>query len=140
MKEHKYKIIFSGFGILLVIILFYAFLHNKGENKEYVDKEKTVVYEAGVYNKELTLDNGVINLQVVLGEEHVKSIEIANLDDKISALYPFMERSVESISKQLATGIELEEVVLSDDGQFTEKMILNEVDNVLNEHRMVYER
>ena len=93
------------------------------------------VYEAGIYNKEMTVGDSVINLQVVLDEEQVKSVEMTNLDDTVSAMYPLMRPSVESISNQLAAGASLDEVVLSDEGQYTEKMILNEVDNVLDEHK-----
>ena len=107
----------------------------KDENKERADNEKTAVYEAGIYNKEMTVGDSVINLQVVLDEEQVKSVEMTNLDDTVSAMYPLMRPSVESISNQLAAGASLDEVVLSDEGQYTEKMILNEVDNVLDEHK-----
>lgn len=83
----------------------------------------------------MTVGDSVINLQVVLDEEQVKSVEMTNLDDTVSAMYPLMRPSVESISNQLAAGASLDEVVLSDEGQYTEKMILNEVDNVLDEHK-----
>ena len=107
----------------------------KDENKEQADNGKTAVYEAGVYSKQMTVGDSVINLQVVLDEEQVKSVEMINLDDTVSAMYPLMKPSVESISNQLASGVSLDEVVLSDEGQYTEKMILNEVDSVLDEHK-----
>ena len=136
MREIIYTAIFAGLGILLLIILFFMFWPDgKDESKEQVDNEKTAVYEAGVYNKEMTVGDSVINLQVVLDEEQVKSVEMTNLDDTVSAMYPLMKPSVESISNQLASGVSLDEVVLSDEGQYTEKMILNEVDNILDEHK-----
>ena len=136
MREIIYTAIFAGLGILLLIILFFMFWPDgKDESKEQVDNEKTAVYEAGVYNKEMTVGDSVINLQVVLDEEQVKSVEMTNLDDTVSAMYPLMKPSVESISNQLASGVSLDEVVLSDEGQYTEKMILNEVDSVLDEHK-----
>ena len=151
MKEYTYRKVFCILSILLIIIIFNIFLHNSkneneeyansqktttDKNEEYVDNEKTIIYEAGVYNKKITLGNSIINLQVVLDEYQVKSVEITNLDDTISALYPLMESSVKSISNQLAAGVLLDEVVLSDEGQYTEKIILNEVDNVLYEHKI----
>ncbi|MFG6328250.1 MAG: hypothetical protein K1W06_02055 [Lachnospiraceae bacterium] len=136
MREIIYTAIFAGLGILLLIILFFMFWPDgKDENKERADNEKTAVYEAGIYNKKMTVGDSVINLQVVLDEEQVKSVEMTNLDDTVSAMYPLMKPSVESISNQLAAGASLDEVVLSDEGQYTEKMILNEVDNVLDEHK-----
>lgn len=136
MREIIYTAVFVGLGILLLIILFFMFWPDgKEENKEQADNGKTAVYEAGVYSKQMTVGDSVINLQVVLDEEQVKSVEMINLDDTVSAMYPLMKPSVESISNQLASGVSLDEVVLSDEGQYTEKMILNEVDSVLDEHK-----
>ena len=136
MREIIYTAVFVGLGILLLIRLFFMFWPDgKDENKEQADNGKTAVYEAGVYSKQMTVGDSVINLQVVLDEEQVKSVEMINLDDTVSAMYPLMKPSVESISNQLASGVSLDEVVLSDEGQYTEKMILNEVDSVLDEHK-----
>ena len=136
MREIIYTAVFVGLGISLLIILFFMFWPDgKDENKEQADNGKTAVYEAGVYSKQMTVGDSVINLQVVLDEEQVKSVEMINLDDTVSAMYPLMKPSVESISNQLASGVSLDEVVLSDEGQYTEKMILNEVDSVLDEHK-----
>lgn len=136
MREIIYTAVFVGLGILLLIILFFMFWPDgKDENKEQADNGKTAVYEAGVYSKQMTVGDSVINLQVVLDEEQVKSVEMINLDDTVSAMYPLMKPSVESISNQLASGVSLDEVVLSDEGQYTEKMILNDVDSVLDEHK-----
>ena len=136
MREIIYTAVFVGLGILLLIILFFMFWPDgKDENKEQADNGKTAVYEAGVYSKQMTVGDSVINLQVVLDEEQVKSVEMINLDDTVSAMYPLMKPSVESISNQRASGVSLDEVVLSDEGQYTEKMILNEVDSVLDEHK-----
>ena len=71
MRAIIYTAIFAGLGILLLIILFFMFWPDgKDENKERADSEKTAVYEAGIYNKEMTVGDSVINLQVVLDEEH----------------------------------------------------------------------
>ncbi len=56
MREIIYTAIFAGLGILLLIILFFMFWPDgKDENKERADSEKTAVYEAGIYNKEMTV-------------------------------------------------------------------------------------
>lgn len=139
MREIIYTAIFVGLGILLLIILFFMFWPDgKDESNERAgnESEKTAIYEAGVYNKEMTIGDSVINLQVILDEEQVKSIEMTNLDDTVSAMYPLMKPSVKLISDQLVAGASVDEVVLSDEGQYTEKMILNEVSSVLSEHKV----
>lgn len=136
MREIIYTAIFVGLGILLLIILFFMFWPDgKDEGRDRADSQKTAIYEAGIYNKEMTIGDSVINLQVILDEEQVKSVEMTNLDDTVSAMYPLMKPSVKLISDQLVAGASVDEVVLSDEGQYTEKMILNEVSSVLNEHK-----
>lgn len=135
MKEIIYTAIFAGLGILLLVILFFMFWPDgKDEKAEHTENETSAIYDAGVYNSEIAIGDSVINLQVTLDKDHVKSVEMTNLDDTVSAMYPLMQPSVESISNQLAAGVSIDEVVLSDDGQYTEKMILSEVDKVLDEH------
>ena len=135
MKEIIYTAIFAGLGILLLVILFFMFWPDgKGEKAEHTENETPAIYDAGVYNSEIAIGDSMINLQVTLDKDHVKSVEMTNLDDTVSAMYPLMQPSVESISNQLAAGVSIDEVVLSDDGQYTEKMILSEVDKVLDEH------
>ncbi len=139
MREIIYTAIFVGLGILLLIILFFMFWpdgKDEGGKSASNENEKTAIYEAGIYNKEMTIGDNVINLQVILDEEQVKSIEMTNLDDTVSAMYPLMKPSVKLISDQLVSGASVDEVVLSDEGQYTEKMILNEVSSVLNEHKV----
>lgn len=135
MKEIIYTAIFAGLGILLLVILFFMFWPDgKDEKTSHTENETPAIYDAGVYNSEITIGDSVINLQVTLDKDHVKSVEMTNLDDTVSAMYPLMQPSVEAISNQLAAGVSIDEVVLSEDGQYTEKMILSEVDKVLDEH------
>ncbi|HBA97614.1 MAG TPA: hypothetical protein DCZ23_05860, partial [Lachnospiraceae bacterium] len=94
MREIIYTAIFVGLGILLLVVLFFMFWPDgKDENNERAssENEKTAIYEAGVYNKEMTIGDSVINLQVILDEEQVKSVEMTNLDDTVSAMYPLMK-------------------------------------------------
>ncbi len=137
MKEIIYTAIFVGLGILLLAVLFFIFAPDGKDAADVSDKgDSDAVYEAGVYNSELTIGDNVVNLQVTLDENQVKSVEIINLDDTVSAMYPLMKPSVKEISNQLSTGVSTEEVVLSKEGQYTQKMILDAVDTVTDEHKL----
>ncbi len=90
-------------------------------------------YKAGVYTTEMNFGDSVINLQVTLDSDHVKSVEAVHLDDAVSTMYPLILPSIKNISDQLAQNISPEEVVLSDDAQYTEKMILESVSSILKD-------
>lgn len=136
MKEIVYTAIFVGLGILLLVLLFFMFWPSgKSASKSDVSKKTDAIYEAGIYNEELTIGENKVEIQVTLDEDRVKSVMVVNNDDEVSAMYPLMKPSVKNISKQLAAGVSIDEVVLSDESQYTEKLILNKVKAVMNENK-----
>ena len=66
----------------------------------------------------------------------MKSVELVNLDESVSTMYPLMEPTVEKISKQLAAGSSIEEIALSEESQYTEKLIVEAVSEMMQEHRV----
>ena len=58
------------------------------------------------------------------------------MDESVSAMYPLMEPTVEKISKQLAAGNSVEEIALSEESQYTEKLIVEAVSTMMQEHRV----
>ena len=91
-------------------------------------------YEAGVYTKELTIGDSVVNLQLSLDEDRVKAVEFVNLSESVETMYPLMQPTVEKLSRQLAAGKTMEEIVVSEDTQYTEKILVETVSEMLKEH------
>ena len=133
------KLIYAGILALAVIIIIVVLLvlfwpgRNQGKELTY-DYSTEEIYEAGVYTKELKLGDTSVNLQLTLDEDHVKSLEIVNLEESVETMYPLMKPTVEKISKQLTAGNGMEEIVMSEDAQYTEKMLVESVKEMLEEH------
>ena len=119
--------------ILVVLLVLYWPGRNKGKELTY-DYGTEEIYEAGVYTKELQLGDTSVNLQLTLDEDHVKSLELVNLEESVETMYPLMKPTVEKISKQLTAGNGMEEIVMSEDAQYTEKMLVESVKEMLAEH------
>ena len=137
MKQLIYAAIFIGLGILLLLLLFFLLIPDgKDQSAMKENTKKPAVYEVGVYESQMTLGEDVVKLKVSLDEDRVKSVELKDVNETVSAMYPLMKPAVEEISNQLATGISVDEVVLSKEGQYTEKMILSAVDEVVDKHRV----
>jgi len=119
--------------ILVVLLVLYWPGRNKGKELTY-NYGTEEIYEAGVYTKELQLGDTSVNLQLTLDEDHVKSLELVNLEESVETMYPLMKPTVEKISKQLTAGNGMEEIVLSEDAQYTEKMLVESVKEMLAEH------
>lgn len=136
MREVIYTAIFVGLGILLLIILFFMFWPGKDRgSQDTASKSQEKQYQAGVYTKELSMGDATVNLQVTLDEDHVKSVRIAPLDESVTTMYPLIEPAVETISEQLQAGKEVAEISLGEESQYTEQVILNAVQEIIDEEK-----
>lgn len=144
LKEIVYTAIFVGLGILLLILLFFMFWPGKGKETastsspsaisgDSASAESQASYKAGVYNSELSLGDTTINIQVSFDSDHVKSVELVNLEDSVETMYPLIKPAVKEISDQLAQNISPEEVILSDDSPYTSQLILDKVTEIMKE-------
>ena len=98
-----------------------------------VTSDSSHAYTPGVYNSELSLGDTVIQIQVALDNDRVKSVELINLEESVETMYPLIKPAVKEISDQLAQNISPEEVVLSDDSPYTSQMILDRVSEIMKQ-------
>lgn len=138
LREIIYAAVFVGIGILVLVTLFFLLMPEKSDGADVSNnlKQDNKIYEAGIYQNKLALGDEVIGLQVTLDESQVKSVEVINFDESVSAMYPLMKPSVETISNQLAAGASVDEVVLSDGSKYTQELILNAVKEIMGEHKV----
>ena len=136
MKEVVYTAVFVGIGVLLLIVLFFMFGRQnspKSEstqstiNNESSTYKNDAIYRAGIYESQFVIGEKTINLEVALDEEQVKSVKVKNLDESVETMYPLMKSAVKDVSKQLSAGVSIDEVVLSKNSMYTEKLILDAV-------------
>lgn len=103
------------------------------EDNEMRDKQ---VYEAGIYIKEIPLGDLAIKIQVSLDEKNVTSVEMIEEDTVMSAMYPLIEPSMKRISEELSAGKSVDEITLSESGYYTEKILLDAIREILQEHKI----
>ena len=105
MKELIYTAIFAGVGIILLLLIVYLFV-GKGRSEGKQDTaDENERYQAGIYKKDITLEESTARLEVALDTDHIKSVKIVPLDESITTMYPLMEPAVKSVSNQLAAGV-----------------------------------
>ena len=140
MKEVVYTAVFVGLGILLLIVLFFMFGRQNSPKSESTQSnisnesstyKNDAVYRAGIYESQFVIGENTINLEVALDEEQVKSVKVKNLDESVETMYPLMKSAVKDVSKQLSSGVSIDEVVLSKNSMYTEKLVLDAVKTVL---------
>ena len=145
MKEVVYTAVFVGLGILLLIVLFFMFGRQNSPKSESTQSnisnesstyKNDAVYRAGIYESQFVIGENTINLEVALDEEQVKSVKVKNLDESVETMYPLMKSAVNDVSKQLSSGVSIDEVVLSKNSMYTEKLVLDAVKTVLDEQKL----
>ena len=129
MKELIYTAIFAGVGIILLLLIVYLFV---GEGKQDTASANER-YQAGIYTKDITLGESTASLEVALDTDHIKSVKIVPLDESITTMYPLMEPAVKSVSNQLAAGVAPEEVELTKESKYTQQIIVDAVEEILEE-------
>lgn len=126
-REVLYTILFVVLGILLLALFFFMFL--PGMKTE--ETAAAASYVPGVYNSQLSLNDTMLNIEVVVDENHINSVRLVNIDESVATMYPLMEPAMESISEQLCKGVPMEDIVLSDSSKYTQTMLLQAVEETL---------
>lgn len=132
LKEIIYTVIFAALGILLILLLIFMF---SGKDNEDVASE-TKLYKAGVWTSSIPLSDTVINLEVVLDENHIKSVRIVNIDETITTMYPLVSPSLDEISNQLSKGIPIDQLELRDDSRYTQTLLIEAIKLALDKAKV----
>lgn len=124
-KELIYTGIFIVLGILLVLLLWYMFSPKKQEAEQTRENTEAVTtYQPGVYSTELNLGGTNLCLQTTINEHAVTHVDIINLDETVTAMYPLVQPSVDAINEQLSLTGNLEDITYASDNQYTTILLL----------------
>ncbi len=124
-KELIYTGIFIVLGILLVLLLWYMFAPKKQADKQTSENTEAVTtYQPGVYSTKMNLGGSNLELQTTINEHAVTHVDIVNLDETVTAMYPLVQPSVDAINEQLSLTGNLDDVTYSSDNQYTTILLL----------------
>lgn len=124
LKEIIYTAIFVGLGILLILLLVFMFAPDKDDRASQDVRRE---YTAGVYTSMVTLNDTALNVEVVVDEHNINSLRIVNIDESVATMYPLLEPSLEKIEKQLNSGVDINDVELSEDSKYTQTLLLDAI-------------
>ncbi|NLP15791.1 MAG: hypothetical protein GX379_01950 [Clostridiales bacterium] len=132
LKEIIYTVIFAALGILLILLLIFMF---SGKDKEDVASE-TKLYKAGVWTSSIPLSDTVINLEVIVDENHINSVRIVNIDETITTMYPLVPTALDEISAQLSNDVPIDEIELRDDSRYTQTLLIEAIKVALDKAKV----
>ena len=132
LKEIIYTVIFAALGILLILLLIFMF---SGKDNEDVASE-TKLYKAGVWTSSIPLSDTVINLEVVLDENHINSVRIVNIDETITTMFPLVSPALDEISAQLSKDVPIDQLELSKDSRYTQTFLIEAIKVALDKAKV----
>ena len=124
MKEVIYTGIFVVLGILLILLLIFMFLPGKGGKGNKEAAAPTSKYVAGVYSSSIKLNDNAIDVEVVVDEDHINSIELKNLSETVTTMYPLIQPSLDDLANQIIEKQSLNDITYSQSNQYTSTVLM----------------
>lgn len=139
MKELIYTGIFAVLGILFVILLVMMLLPDKQkdeapaptENPQETPAASSCVYIPGSYTTELVLGGQTIDVEVLVEKNTIVSIQLINLNDAVTTMYPLLQPTFDSLCEQIYSAQSLENISYSSDSKYTSLVLLEAIRNSL---------
>ena len=118
MKELIYTGIFILLAILFVVLLFLMFF---GKDKKETGEADTaaVSYVPGIYTTSLQLGESMVEMEIVLDQDHINSLRLVNVSEAVTTMYPLIQPAFDSLASQIYDGQSLDQITYSDDNRYT---------------------
>ena len=101
MRELVYTGIFLFLAVVLIVLLVLMFRTEKApEKRTSISTER---YTAGVYSSPVTLGDTVVDVTVTVDPNRIKAIDLNNLSETTSTMYPLIRPAVEELEAMTPT-------------------------------------
>lgn len=124
MKEVVYTAIFLFLALALGVLVFFMFGPGKSMT---ASSEAAGQYTPGVYRSSIELNNNTFDVEVTVDAERIKSIQLVNLSESTSAMFPLMEPALVSLASQIYSTQSLEAIEYPSDQKYTSLMLLDAI-------------
>lgn len=124
---------------ILAIILFVITSKNNGENNSPKPEDTSALYIPGTYTTAMVLNGSNVELAVTVDETAILSIELQNMDETISVIYPLMEPALDELASQIIEQQSIDNIQYSSDNLYTSTILLNAITASLNEAKVTEE-
>ena len=121
-RELMYTGIFVVLGIILILLLILMFFPKKER------ENNNAKYHPGIYTSTLTLGESTLNVEVTVDENHIKQVNLVNIDESITTMYPLLTPTLEEINQKLSTTDNLDDLETSQN-QYTNILLVQSIKN-----------
>ena len=126
MKEVVYTIAFLILAVLLGILIYFMFGPGKSQTTSAAGEG---LYTPGVYRSSLTLNT--FDVEVTVDQNNIQSIELVNLSESTTAMFPLVKPSLESLASQIVDSQSLDDLKYSTDRKYTSQLLISAIEDAL---------
>ena len=130
MKEVVYTAIFLVLAILMIILVFVMFSGKDKKDTAAKPAEETL-YIPGVYTSTIQLNDNSFDVQVTVDANHINSIELVNLSETATVMYPLMEPTLEDIAEQIYLSQSTDNITYADENKYTSMLLLEAIQSAI---------
>ena len=128
MKEVVYTIAFLILAVLLGILIYFMFGPGKSQTTSAAGEG---LYTPGVYRSSLTLNKNTFDVEVTVDQNNIQSIELVNLSESTTAMFPLVKPSLESLASQIVDSQSLDDLKYSTDRKYTSQLLISAIEDAL---------
>lgn len=120
--------------LLLVLAVNGVFSNNEGTttepSKTTVSSDKST-YKPGVYTASVIVNGSPMDVRLTVDDNNINDIELLNVSDTITTMYPLIETSFEDIKKQVIDNNGTAGINFSTENTYSTTTLLNAINIVL---------
>ncbi|MBO5347055.1 MAG: hypothetical protein J6A45_02855 [Lachnospiraceae bacterium] len=143
MKEVIYTGIFLFLGLIFLVLLAIMFLPKRAQvDSSAITTEETEgtamgqessmgEYVPGIYTAALEVSGNSLEMQVIIEQNGITDVSFTHLDEAVETMFPLFTPVLESIAKQLKSGVSLEDVTYEDSQKYTAGILIHTLETVL---------
>ena len=132
MREIIYTVVFAVLALILILLLFFMFGPKKDmETTATAQTEEPDKYVTGVYTTAIELNDNSFDVQVTVDSNHINSIELVNLSEATTAMYPLVEPALENLATQIYATQSTDNITYEDDSKYTSMLLLEAIKSAL---------
>ena len=126
-------VVFVIVGVAIVLLLINLFAPRNTERareRNETENEVSVAYIPGAYHVSLQLSTGTIDIEVIVSEDRILSIDFIDLPEYQQVFYPLFKPTMEILQASIVETQSLS-VVVPEDRLITGQVLLSAIDKAL---------
>lgn len=136
MKELIIGLIVAA-ALILLTILAIACFSGKSEKAEppkapAVNSNTYNTYTPGVYTSSISVNGTPLEIQVTVDETNINAIELKNLSDSITTMYPMMQTSFDDLASKVIKNGSTANISYEADNKYTSTLLLDGIQQALD--------